>query len=312
MNHAGEITPLVALVRPHVAIVTAVAPVHLEFFASVDDIAYAKAEIFTAVEPGGAALINRDDARFDLLAARARDAGVGRVVGFGADQRAEVRLLRTTPLAGGSAVDARVLGRDVAYKLAAPGQHMVQNSLAVLGAVALLGGDLARSAAALAAFAPDKGRGARATMTVGSGTATLIDESYNANPASMRAAIALLAESTPSGRGRRIAVLGDMRELGATAPELHAALRQPLEDAHIDRVFLAGPLMEALWDALPSHLQGGYGESAADIEEALVAAIAPGDVVMVKGSNASRMGLLVEALRRRLGKSGTAREEDAA
>jgi UDP-N-acetylmuramoyl-tripeptide--D-alanyl-D-alanine ligase len=188
----------------------------------------------------------------------------------------------------------------------------VHNSLAVVGAVALLGADPARSAAALSAFVPDKGRGARATLTVGSGTAVLIDESYNANPASMRAAIALLAEAAPSGRGRRIAVLGDMRELGETSPQLHSALSKPLEEARVDRVFLAGPFMGALWDTLPSHLKGGYGESATEIEEALVAAIAPGDVVMVKGSNASRMGLLVEALRRRLAKPGTAPEEDAA
>ena len=129
----------------------------------------------------------------------------------------------------------------------------------------------------------------------------------------MGAAIALLGEAAPTGRGRRIAVLGDMRELGATAPVLHAALRQPLEEARVDRVFLAGPLMGALWDALPSHLKGGYGEHAGEIEEALVTAIAPGDVVMVKGSNASRMGGLVEALQRRLGaKSPAAAEEDAA
>jgi UDP-N-acetylmuramoyl-tripeptide--D-alanyl-D-alanine ligase len=317
MNHAGEIAPLAKLVRPHVAIITTVQPVHLEFFASVEDIARAKAEIFLGVEPSGAALINRDNPHYALLADLARDAGVGRVVSFGADKSADVRLLRAAAFNGGSTVAARVLGTDIAYKLAAPGLHMVENSLAVLGAVALLGGDLAAAGLALAAFASAKGRGARATLAVGPGSATLIDESYNANPASMRAAIALLRDAAPSGRGRRIAVLGDMRELGETAPELHSALREPLETAGVDRVFLAGPLMGSLWDALPTHLKGSYGESAAEIEEALVAAIAPGDVVMVKGSNASRMGGLVEALKRRLAppaadQTAAAREEDAA
>jgi UDP-N-acetylmuramoyl-tripeptide--D-alanyl-D-alanine ligase len=313
MNHAGEIAPLSRLVRPDLAIVTTVEAVHLEYFASLEDIARAKAEIFLGVAKGGAALINLDNAHHPLLARLAREAGVRRIVGFGEHKSAEVRLVRTTPSVEGSGVVARVLGTDVAYKLAAPGRHMVQNSLAVMGAVALLGGDLAQAALALAAFTAGKGRGARLALSIGPGTATLIDESYNANPASMLAAIALLGEAAPSGRGRRIAVLGDMRELGPSAPELHAGLRAPLEDARVDRVFLAGPLMGALWDTLPPHLKGGYGESAAEIEDAVIAAIAPGDVVMVKGSNASRMGLLVEALRRRGAPAeAAAAKEDAA
>jgi UDP-N-acetylmuramoyl-tripeptide--D-alanyl-D-alanine ligase len=314
MNHAGEIAPLTRLARPDVAIVTAVEPVHLEFFASVEDIARAKAEIFQGVPGDGAALINRDNPHYALLARLAREAGIGRVLGFGEHRAAEVRLVRLAPYDRGSAVAARVLGTDVAYKVAAPGRHMVQNSLAVMGAVALMGGDLARAGLALAEFAPGKGRGERVALAVGGGTVTLIDESYNANPASMRAAIDLLGAASPSGRGRRIAVLGDMRELGDTAPDLHAALRQPLEGAMVDRVFLAGPLMGALWDTLPTHLKGGYGESAGEIEDAVLAAVAPGDVVMVKGSNASRMGLLVEALKKRFAAPapGRNRTEDAA
>jgi UDP-N-acetylmuramoyl-tripeptide--D-alanyl-D-alanine ligase len=301
MNHAGEIAPLTRLARPHAAIVTTVEPVHLEFFDSVEGIARAKAEIFEGVEPGGAALINRDNPHYALLESLAREAGVRRVVGFGEEKKSEVRLIRAMPSEQGSAVVARVLGADVAYKLAAPGRHMVQNSLAVMGAVALMGGDLAHAALALSKFTAGKGRGERALLAVGGGTATLIDESYNANPASMRAAIALLGAAAPSGRGRRIAILGDMRELGETAADLHAGLREPLEAAVVDHVFLAGSLMGALWDALPTHLKGGYGESAGEIEEAVIAAIAPGDVVMVKGSNASRMGPLVDALKRRYG-----------
>jgi UDP-N-acetylmuramoyl-tripeptide--D-alanyl-D-alanine ligase len=152
------------------------------------------------------------------------------------------------------------------------------------------------------------------TLSVAAGKATLIDESYNANPASMRAAIALLGAAAPSGRGRRIAILGDMRELGPTGPALHAALREPLEAANVDLVFAAGPLMGDLWDTLPTHLKGDYADSAAEIEEAVIAAIAPGDVIMVKGSNASRMGQLVEALKRRFVPAAPRRhrKEDAA
>jgi UDP-N-acetylmuramoyl-tripeptide--D-alanyl-D-alanine ligase len=314
MNHAGEIAPLTRLARPDVAIVTAVEPVHLEFFASVEDIARAKGEIFEGVPSAGAALINRDNPHYPLLARLAREAGIGRVLGFGEHRAAEVRLVRAAAQGGGSTVAARVLGTDVAYKLAAPGRHMLQNSLAVLGTVALLGGDLARAGEVLAAFLPGRGRGERAALALAGGTATLIDESYNANPASMRAGIALLGATSPAGRGRRIAILGDMRELGASAAELHAALREPLEAAMVDRVFLAGPLMGSLWDTLPTHLKGGYGESAGEIEEAVLAAIAPGDVIMVKGSNASRMGGLVDALKRRFAKDppNRNRTEDAA
>jgi len=299
MNHAGEIEPLTKMVRPHVAIVTTVEPVHLEYFDSVEDIARAKAEIFFGLEPGGAAILNRDNPHFALLAAHARDAGAAHVVGFGEDAKCDVRLTEVVLDDRASHVRAHLFGRDVAYTLGAPGRHLVQNSLAVLAAVSLLGGDVARATEAFAQVSAGKGRGQQTIIDVPGGHATLIDESYNANPASMRAAIALLARTAPEGSGRRIAVLGDMRELGSEAPAMHAALAEELVAADLDGVYAVGPLMAALADALPANLLAARGEKAADIEDQLAESLAPGDVIMVKGSNASRMGPLVENIKAR-------------
>jgi UDP-N-acetylmuramoyl-tripeptide--D-alanyl-D-alanine ligase len=304
MNHAGEIEPLVKMVRPNVAIVTTVEPVHLEFFRSVEDIARAKAEIFLGVEPDGAAIINRDNPHFHLLAEAARDAGVRHIVGFGEHHSADAQLEMVRLKPDCSCVSAVILGQPISYKLGAPGRHLVQNSLAVLAAVAMLGGDLAKAALALAAMPAPKGRGERHHLAVGGKGATLIDESYNANPASMRAAIALLGQAERGKNGKRIAVLGDMRELGPSAPELHAQLSQILVESHIDRVYLAGPLMQSLWAVLPTSKRGFHAGTAAELEPLLAEALAPGDVVMVKGSNASRMGPLVDSLKARFAPAG--------
>src|SRR3954451_25014264 len=220
MNHAGEIEPLTKLVRPHVAIITTIAPVHLEFFPSIEGIADAKAEIFLGLEPGGAAVINRDNPHYERLRQKAKAARVGRVVSFGEHAKADVRVLKFSLHPDCSVVQASVLGTELTYKLGAPGQHLVWNSLAVLAAVALTGADLALSALALAELKPATGRGARITLGLPGGTAELIDESYNANPASMRAALALLGQAALGARGRRIAVLGDMLELGADGERL--------------------------------------------------------------------------------------------
>ena len=298
MNHAGEIEPLTRLVRPHVAIVTTVAPVHLEFFGSVEAIADAKAEIFAGVEPGGAAVINRDNPQFARLQSAAKAAGVARVVSFGEHAEADARLLKCALQADSSTVQARILGTDVTYKLGAPGRHVVLNSLAVLAAVSLAGADLALAALALAEIKPPTGRGARSTLDLPGGTALLIDESYNANPASMGAALALLGQAEIGPRGRRIAVLGDMLELGARGADLHRELSEPVQVSGVDLVFCCGPLMRALWEALPSERRGGYADNSAALESQLLAAIRPGDAVMVKGSLGSRMGLLVKAMER--------------
>jgi len=298
MSHAGEITPLTKLVLPHVAIVTGIEPVHFEFFGSLEKIADAKAEIFVGVEPGGAAVLNRDNPQFARLAAAAKAAGVERIVSFGEDNKADASLLRLSLQSDSSTVEATILGQPVTYKLGAPGRHLVLNSLAVLAAVALVGADLALAALALNNLRPVSGRGARAVLIVPGGNALLIDESYNANPASMRAAIALLGQAPIGKHGRRIAVLGDMLELGSSADAMHRKLADAIEAAGIDLVFCSGSLMRALWEALPSRARGGYAEMAAGLESAVLGAIRAGDAVMVKGSLGSKMGPLVKALER--------------
>ncbi len=302
MNHTGEITPLTKLVRPHVAIVTTVEPVHLEYFGSLDKIADAKAEIFEGIEPGGAAVLNRDNGQFARLESAAKAAKVARIVSFGEDAKADARLLRHSLQPDSSTVEACILGQDVTYKLGAPGKHLIINSLGVLAAVALVGADLALAALALDGLKPATGRGARVTLKTPSGSALLIDESYNANPASMRAAIALLGQAPVGPRGRRIAVLGDMLELGSQGDDLHRGLAAPIEAANVDLVYCSGPQMHALWEALPSGRRGGYAGTAAELEPAVLDAIRDGDAVMVKGSLGSKMGPIVKALERQFPK----------
>lgn len=300
MNHPGEITPLAGIVRPQIAIITAVEPVHLEFFPALEDIAAAKAEIFSGLEPGGVAILNRDNAYFDFLAERARAAGAGRIVGFGEDERAEARVAKLSLHTACSAVSADILGTRATYKIGTPGKHLIFNSLAVLAAVQFAGGDLARGALALGAWQAPEGRGRRLTFTTQLGPVTIIDESYNANPASVRAAIVTLGQAQPSGNGRRIAVLGDMLELGEAAPRLHAELADALVDAGIDLVYTAGPMMAALRKALPPALRAGHAKQAEGLAALIERDVHPGDVVMIKGSLGSRMAPLVAALERYL------------
>jgi UDP-N-acetylmuramyl pentapeptide synthase len=193
-------------------------------------------------------------------------------------------------------VRAAVCGHDVTYKIGAPGGHIVMNSLAVLAAAVELGADLALAALALGGLRAVKGRGARHLLAMRGGTATLLDESYNANPTSMRAALALLGMQQRGPAGRRIAVLGDMLELGEDADALHAGLAASIDEADVDLVFACGPHMAALWQDLPAERRGGYSQTADGLRDALVEAVRAGDAVMVKGSLGSRMGPLVETL----------------
>lgn len=296
MNHAGEITPLVALVRPHAALVTTIAPVHIEHLGSLEAIAEAKAEIFTGLEPGGAAILPYDAPHFDLLRRRAEAAGA-RIATFGAAPGADARLVECRPQGRGSRVEARIFGRAVAFELGAPGLHMAQNALGVVLVAHALGVETEASAAALADFAPAKGRGERVALRAKDGAFTLIDESYNANPASMRAALDLLGATEPGRGGRRIAALGDMLELGAQGPAMHEALAADLARNRVDLVFCAGPLMRGLYEAASQAIRGAWAATAADIEKPLFDALRGGDVVMVKGSNGSRMGPVVAALK---------------
>ena len=299
MNHAGEIEPLVKMVRPHIAIITTVEPVHLEFFAGIEAIADAKAEIFAGLEPGGTAVLNRDNSQFARLSRRAKKLGVSRLVAFGAHKKSDARLLDVSLHATCSAVHADIIGQDVTYKLGMPGRHMAMNSLAVLAAAALAGADLALAALALSQVEPAAGRGVRRTLEVAGGEALLIDESYNANPASMAAALNVLGQAPVGPHGRRIALLGDMLELGPTSAALHGGLLEAVRANHIDLVYCCGPLMRNLWDALSTGKRGGYAESAAALEAQAVAAIRAGDAIMVKGSLGSKMKTIVNALEKR-------------
>lgn len=301
MNHPGEIAPLAALVQPHVAVITTVEAVHLEAFESVDEIPLAKAEIFSGVTEGGATILNRDNRYFEVLYRLAMQAGIERIISFGRHPDADARLDEVVAGPMGSTIRADIGGRSTSYTLGAPGDHMVTNSLAVLAATQLVGGDLDAAIAALADFSPSKGRGEQFQLAIGGGAATLIDESYNANPASMRAALGLVAGSPPAKNGRRIAILGDMLELGDRELALHAELAEPIADAGVDRVYLVGERMAALWEALPQARRAVYAISAADLLSPLTNDLAAGDVVVVKASNGVRLGALVEALKQQFG-----------
>jgi len=297
MNHAGEIAGLVGLVKPHVVAITRVAPVHLEHFSSLEAIADAKAEIFSGLIEGGVAVVNRDDDTYERLGAAAA-AKAEHVFAFGESAGAQARLLSYETIDASGAVEAEVLGRRLKYRIGAPGRHVALNSLAVLLIAAVFDLDLEAAAAALADFTPPKGRGQREKLPISGGDFTLIDESYNANPTSMRAAFDLLASAPTGPAGRRIAILGDMLELGPRAGELHAELAPDLVRAKADLLLTAGPLMSRLFYSVPERMRGAHRMNAQELEEVALGAIRPGDVIMVKGSNGSRMARIVSAVRR--------------
>ncbi len=303
MNHPGEIRDLTGLLRPAVALITNVEAVHIGHFDSTEQIADAKAEIFEGMPSEGVAVLNRDNPHFARLAGKARAAGVGRIIGFGRDGAAEARLIDCTLEATGSRVEAEILGARLSYRVGLPGSHWVANSLAVLANVAAAGADVARAAADLANLEAVAGRGVRREIALPEGSFTLIDDSYNANVNSMCAAFEVLGQATTGPGGRRIAILGDMLELGARAHDMHLALAQPLQDAGVDLVLTCGPEMAALQDTLPAALRGGHATDSSALAPIALATLAAGDVVSIKGSLGSRMKLLVEAL------SGMGREE---
>jgi UDP-N-acetylmuramoyl-tripeptide--D-alanyl-D-alanine ligase len=294
MNHADEIRPLVRMVRPHAVAITTVGPVHTENFPDGEaGVARAKAEIFEGLEPGGVAILNADNAWFEMLRAEALKAGAI-VRTFGSSAICEARLMGFRPSVDGAVVEAVWHGRPLSIPIQQTGLHWASNSLAVLLMLEALDVDMDHGLAALRAFEPLAGRGAERAVHGARVRFTLIDESYNANPISMAAAIGTLGARATTGR--RIVVLTDMLELGPEGPSFHAALAEPLEAARVDLVFCAGPLMKSLWDALPPTRQGGYAETAAGLAPQLVQAVEAGDVVMVKGSNGSKAGLIAQAL----------------
>ena len=307
MNHAGEIAALTRQVRPHVAVITTIAPAHIEMLGSEEAIADAKGEIFEGLEPGGVAIIPADSPHYARLKDKAKR-HAGAVVSFGRAPHADVRLLDAVAApGGGSLVTADLRDRRLCYTVAEPGDHWVINSLAVMAAVRAVGGDLGAAGVALAEMTGMAGRGARTDIAVEGGTALLIDESYNANPASMRATLAQLGK-TPAVR--RIAVLGAMKELGVHGPAFHAALAQPLSEAGIDYVILVGDEMSALANvlragelgkvaatALGKVLPFAHCQSPSEARETLdTFGLKRGDAILVKGSNSVGLGTLVAAL----------------
>jgi len=296
MNRPGEIAALTRLVRPHVAVITTVEPAHLGFFPSVAAIADAKAEIFLGLEPGGVAILNQDNPYYPRLASAAKRAGAAEVVGFGAHPNAKARLIDCELDSEASTVEAALPGLTLRYRVKVPGRHWVMNSLAVLATAAAAGVDVRCAAEPLSELEALPGRGRRYELAWRGGAVTLIDESYNASPAAMRAALAVLATTEPRMGARRIAVLGDMLELGEASESLHRDLVEPLAAARVDRVFLVGEAMAALHAILPEAKRGGLWHCAEDVVPELIRFLKPGDVVTVKGSRVVGVGHIVERL----------------
>ena len=296
MNHPGEIAPLAQMATPDVAVVTTVEAVHKAHFESVEAIADAKAEIFSGMKPGGAAVLNRDNPHYERLAAAARRAGTDRLVTFGSHADAAIRLVEAAPGSEGSRVQARWAGTTLDFRLSVPGNHWIMNSLCVLATVAAAGADVPAAAAMLRHFAPPKGRGQSHAIRLAGGVLHLIDDSYNASPVSVVASLDVLGRGLPGPGGRRIAVLGDMLELGGDSAALHAALAGPLRQHGIDLVFTAGPMMAHLFAALPAAMRGGHTANSAALAPLVAAAVRPSDIVTVKGSAGSRMDVVVRTL----------------
>jgi UDP-N-acetylmuramoyl-tripeptide--D-alanyl-D-alanine ligase len=296
MNHPGEITPLSKMIQPHVAIITAVEAVHSAHFKSIEAIADAKAEIFNGVEAGGIAVLNRDSPLYDRLAAAARHSDIETIIGFGAGAGAEVRLVAASQESEGTDLTADVMGTSIAYRLNIPGRHWAMISLGVLAAVGAIGADVASAAEALSGMRPPKGRGRQHRVELANGSFTVIDESYNASPASMNAAFDVLGGMHPERGGRRIAVLGDMLELGAGSATQHARLAESLIRNKIDLVFTAGPEMAALWKVLPPAQRAGTADDSQTLAPQVAEAVRAGDILVVKGSAGSNTKVIVESL----------------
>ena len=297
MNHAGELSALTAMAQPDVAVITTVEAVHTANFDSVAGIADAKAEILEGVPQGGTAILNRDNPYFARMNDKAVALGIGHIMTFGEHEEATVRLVKSRLHTDCSVIVADIEGFMLTCKIGVPGAHWVHNSLVVLAAVSAAGGDLGLAGLALADMHAPKGRGQRHTIPYMDGEVLLIDESYNASPVAVRAALTELGRAIGhSRRGRKIAVLGDMLELGETEVADHAALADAVAEAGVDLLVTVGPLMAALAHAVSDQVQA-HRVTDADKAAALVRdLIRPGDVMMVKGSNAVGLSRVVDAL----------------
>jgi UDP-N-acetylmuramoyl-tripeptide--D-alanyl-D-alanine ligase len=296
MNHPGEIEPLARQVEAHVGVITNVEPAHIGYMGSEEAIADEKACLFAGMREGAVAVLNRDNHHYERLAGHARRFGVARIVGFGRNEAADARLLACDLQDRGSDVVASIHGRRIEYRLGAAGEHWVLNSLAALAVVEALGADVIKAAATLAEVKALPGRGARRRLKFGSGSIELLDESYNANPASVTAMLAVLARTEPAPGGRRLLAMGDMRELGEKADALHAALADAVAASGATQVFLCGPHMQALWQRLASAQRGAHRPDSAALAGEVAMALRAGDVIAIKGSLGSKMKNVVDAV----------------
>jgi UDP-N-acetylmuramoyl-tripeptide--D-alanyl-D-alanine ligase len=296
MNHPGEIEPLARQVAAHVGVITNVEPAHIGHMGSEEAIADEKACLFAGMTAGAVSVLNRDNRHYERLAGHARRFGVSRIVGFGKSVAAEARLLACRLQDSGSDVEALIHGRRIEYRLGAAGEHWVLNSIAALAVVEALGADVAKAAATLGEVKALPGRGARRRLKFGSGTVEFLDESYNANPASVRAMLAVLARTAPAPGGRRLLALGDMRELGEYADGLHAGLADAVAASGAAQVFLCGPHMQALWQRLAAAQKGAYRPDSAALAGEVASALRAGDVIAIKGSLGSKMKNVVDAV----------------
>jgi UDP-N-acetylmuramoyl-tripeptide--D-alanyl-D-alanine ligase len=296
MNHPGEIAPLARQVEAHVGVITNVGPVHIGHMGSEEAIADEKGCLFAGMAEGAVAVLDRDSHHYDRLAGHARRFGVSRVVGFGRSETAEARLLSCSLQDTGSDVAALIHGRRIEYRLGAAGEHWVLNSIAALAVVEALGANVVEAAATLKGIGASPGRGARRMLKFGAGTVELLDESYNANPVSMRAMLALLARTEPARGGRRLLAMGDMRELGEGADAYHAGLADAVAASGAAQVFLCGPHMRALWPLLAPAQRGVHRPDSASLAGDVAAALRAGDVIAVKGSLGSKMKNVVDAI----------------
>lgn len=304
MNHANEISPLSQMVKPHIAIITTIAAVHIEHFSDgLEGIAKAKSEIFAGMDKNGIAILNRDIPQFDLIISEANRQGISKIFTFGQHEKADARLIDCLVASNGTLIKANILGEAVNFTMKDAGPHNAMNVMSVLLSIKLLDGDLDKAISALKDIEPPAGRGKREQINIGdkNNPITLIDESYNASPVAMQAAFKVMALIDPGRGGRRIAILGDMYELGQDSQKMHRDLAMPLKAAGIDLVYTCGPLMKNLYDALPEQNRGLHHDEAPEMAKIVPEVLAPGDVVLVKGSrgggNKPRMQLVVEALR---------------
>ena len=306
MNHPGEISPLSKMVSPNIAIITNVEPAHTENFDSLELIAEAKAEIFDGLQENGVAVLNADNKFFSNLKNRCNAVGIKNILTFGSTNDADTKLISLLSDCQSSSVEASVLGKRISYRVSLPGQHEVMNSLATLTAIYAAGADIPKAAATLGRLSPLPGRGKIYQLKVSNGSIRLIDESYNANPASVRAALENFGNTKIEPPVRRIAVLGDMLELGKNSETYHLTLAPTLLKNRVEKIFTVGNQMEKLFYSLPSKMQCFCSVDVKEVTGEILEILQPNDLVLVKGSNAIGMAAIVSEIRAELGHCGNA------